>query len=106
MCGTINWMMFLIVNPLDDIRLLSDAGVWENGVGGGQSFEIGFERTYVNGRSVRGIFVEIECGRDFLHPIESGELPHAHTHGVTRMNETVRAGLNAAVSAVGISRRP
>ena len=47
-----------------------------------------------------------EVVRDLLHRVESGELPHAHAHGVTRMNETVRARHDATVGAVGICRRP
>ena len=102
----INRIVLLIVDALDDVSLLAHAGVRKNGIGGGKILQVGFERADVNGGAARNIFAEVERGRDFLHGIEAGELADAHAHGVARMNQAIGARLNAAVSAVGISRRP
>src|ERR1700738_3358430 len=106
MRGAINRIVFLIVDPFDDVSLFAHTGVWENGVGGRERLEVGFERTDIDGGPAGNVFAEIKGGCDFLDIVETGELSDAHAHGVARLNESVRTGLNAAVSAVGISGRP
>src|SRR6266567_7739252 len=55
---------------------------------------------------MRNILRNSQCVGDLLHGIEPGELSNAHTHGVARMDETVGARENPAVSSIRISRRP
>src|ERR1700692_275534 len=55
---------------------------------------------------MRNVLRNTEVVSNLLHSIEPGELSNAHTHGVARMNKAVGAGHGAAVSAVGICRRP
>src|SRR5436853_6841511 len=98
--------MLGIVDSLDDVSLLAHTGIRKNRISGGQIFQIGFKRTDVNGRTARNVVAEIERGRDFLHGVKPGKLPNSHAHGVARMNQTVRAWLNSAVSAIRIRGRP
>src|SRR5439155_22109380 len=106
MSGPINRLVFLIVNPLDDVSLLANPAVRKNGVRGSETFEVRLERTNINGRTARNVFAEVESGRDFLHRIKAGELADSHAHGIARIDQTIGARLNAAISAIGISRRP
>src|SRR5437868_11971404 len=98
--------MLGIVDPFDDVSLPPDTGVRKNRVSGGQIFEIRFERTDVNGRTARSVVGQIQGGRDFLDGVESRELADANAHGVARMDQTVGARLDPAVSAIRICGRP
>ena len=86
MGGTINRIMFLIVDPFDDVGLFAHPGIWKNGVGSAEVAQISFERSNVNRGTTGNILAEIERGRDLLHGVEPCELPDAHTHRVTRLN--------------------
>ena len=102
----INRVVIGVVDPLDDVGLFPDPGVRENRVGRGEILQIGLERANVNRRPVRNVFSEPERRRDFRHVIEPGDFADADAHRVARMNQSIGNGLDAAVSAVGISRRP
>src|SRR5262245_44259093 len=102
----INWFVLLIVDALDDICLLPHTGVWKNSISGSQVFQVALERTDVAGRSVGNFLSNAQIVRNFLHRIESGKLPNAHAHSVTRMNETVGARHYPSKRAVRICWRP
>src|SRR6266496_3836516 len=104
MRGKINRFVLLVVDALDDISLLAHASVWKDGVSRSEIPQVSFERTDVSRGTRWNILTEIERGGDLLHRIESGELTNAHTHGVARMDETVRAGQDAAISSIRIGR--
>src|SRR5947207_16013532 len=55
---------------------------------------------------MRNILRNAEIVSDLLHCIEPGELANSDAHGVARMNETVGAGHDAAIGAVGICWGP
>src|SRR4029077_11022670 len=69
-------------------------------------FQIALERTDVAGRPARDVLSNAKIIRDLLYRIESGELADAHAHGVARMDQAIGARHDAAISAVGVSRRP
>src|SRR6476619_5070548 len=106
MRGEVNRFVPLIVDSLDDVCLLAHPGVWKQGVSGSHIFQIALERTDVAGWPVRNVLSNAKIIRDFLYRIESGVLTNAHTHGVSRMNQTIGARHDAAVSAVGVRGRP
>ena len=89
MRSAINRLVIRIVDPLDNIRLLADSCIGKNRVRGSQIFQVGLERTDVDGWTVRDILRNPERVANFLHHIQPGELPNAHTHGVARMDQTV-----------------
>src|SRR5438094_10057584 len=55
---------------------------------------------------MRNVLRDTEVVSNLLHRVEPSELANPHTHGVARMYKAVGAGHGAAVSAVGICRRP
>ena len=100
MRGKINRFVLLIVDALDDVRLLPHTGVGKNRVSGSQIFQVRLKRTDVDRGTVRNILSNTEIVRDLLHCIKSGELSDAHAHGVAGMNETIGARLDPAIGAV------
>ena|SRR6266516_5423282 len=104
MRGAKNWFVLLVVDALDDVSLLAHTLIWENSVSRSKVSQVGFERTDVSRGTGWNILAEIERDGDLLHRVESGELTDAHTHGVARMDETVRAWQDAAISSIRIGR--
>ena len=102
----INRFVILIVDPLDDVSLLSHPAVWKNAVSRGKIFQVGFERTDVGRRPARNIFPRPSVVATFCTSSSSGEFADPHAHRVARMDQSVRERLDAAVGAIGISRRP
>src|SRR5262249_13518532 len=96
----------LIVDALYDVGLLAHSGVGKRSVSGSEIFQIALERTDEAGRPVRNILSDAKIIRDLLYRIESGELADTHAHGVARMDQAIGARQDAAISAVGVSRRP
>src|SRR5215467_2542032 len=106
MRGPIDGCVLLIIDTLDDVRLLAHSGIRKNGISSGQIFQVCLERPDINRGTVRNILGKTEGVGDFLDTIDSGELTYANAHGVARMNETVRAGHDAAVCSIRIRGRP
>src|SRR5918996_4120573 len=104
MRGEINRFVLLVVDALDDVSLLTHAPIWKDGIRRSKVSQVGFERTDVSRGTGWNILTEIECDGDFLNGIKSGELTDAHTHGVARIDETVRTGQNAAILSIRIGR--
>src|SRR4029453_5251300 len=106
MRGAVNRFVLLVVDALDDVSLLAHAPIWKDCVSRSKVPQVSFERTDVSRRTGWNILTQIERGGDLLHRVESCELPNPHTHGVARMDETVRAGQDAAILSIRIGRRP
>src|SRR5574338_78363 len=106
MAGAINRPVLRVVDPLDDISLFPNPGVWENRVGSREILQIALERTDVNRGTPRNIAPEPESLRDFLRVIEPGEFAHPHTHGIAGRDQAVRDWLDSLVTPIGIGGRP
>ena len=59
MGGTINRVVILIVNPLDNIGLFAHTGVGKGGISSGQIFQVRFKRANVDGGPMRNLVAEI-----------------------------------------------
>src|SRR6266511_3250623 len=104
MRGEVNRFALLVVDTLDDVSLLAHAPIWKDGVSRSEVPQVGFERTNVSRGTGWNLLTEIKRDGDLLHHVESGELTDAHAHGVARMDETVRAGEDAAKCPIRIGR--
>ena len=75
-------VVILVVDPLDDVSLLSDPGVWENAVGRSEILQVGFKRTDEGSRAARDVFPQSKRRRDLLHVIDSRDFSDPHAHRV------------------------
>src|SRR5262249_19714018 len=106
MRGAINRFVVRIIDPLDNVSLLAHSGVWKNRIGSGEIFQVRFERTDVDGRAVRNVLGNAKRVGGFMNTIKTRELPTARANGVGRVDQTIGARTNPAVSSIRISRRP
>src|SRR5256885_10576188 len=80
MGGSINRLMILIINALDDITLFANPGVWKSAIGGRQVLLISFKDSQIVGGARRGL-VAPDLARSALLALR---LNRVMTHAVAR----------------------